>query len=124
MIHSEELWEDLATVALGGAVSGASAGADVVAAAINAHTAEDAYDAALIRNLVLLAQDLRLDRAGADAELRERVSELVGALSPTVLRRIASLGGDSMARRDYLIEFNEGFSADVVLQFVLSGAEP
>ncbi len=124
MTHSEELWDDVAGVALGMGAPGTASKPESVAGAINAHAAEDAYDAEVVRRLVLLAQELRHDHRDSSAEMRERVSQLVGALSPAVLRRIASLAGDSMARRDYLIEFNEGFMPDVVLQFVLSGIDP
>src|SRR5207249_10861877 len=105
--RSGELWHELAMAALDGARAGTSP-ADV-AAALNAHAAEDTYDRRIMQALRALALELKDERGAAGDEVRARVAALVGGVSPGVLRRIAVLGGDSLGRRDYLLDFTEGF---------------
>lgn len=122
--RTSKLWLDLARAALQADESVEKTPTDpaAVAGAINAHAREQAYDQVIIGYLLQIAGELSRGDTAESALLRQRVSELIGALDPEQLRRLLEQGGNIVQRRRFLLDASKGMSVDAALALVEAAA--
>lgn len=123
--HTAQLWLDLARSALQAEAGVARSSTDpaAVAGAINAHAHEQGYDQVITGYLQLIAGELSTADRADSALLRQRVSELIGALEPEHLRRLVALGGDVAQRRRFLLDASRGMPVDAALTLMEAAAD-
>ena len=122
--RAAQLWLGLARAALSAEPEDADEVPDaaLVAHAIERHPRAEAYDQVIVGYLLQLADELR-EEGSAGAEVRRRMSEMVGRLSPATLRRLVEMGGDTAQRRRFLLDASHGFAAEAVVRLVQAAAE-
>jgi hypothetical protein len=127
------LWIELARVAMEGGDDGvAQADTDPgdIARAINARTARtgegpagDAqYEQAVAGYLVQIAGELKGGDSVDMVTLRNRVSQLLMALTPEAVDRLLRMGGNLRRRRTFLMDATSGMAVDAVLTLALAAA--
>ncbi|HSJ15988.1 MAG TPA: hypothetical protein VK939_16390 [Longimicrobiales bacterium] len=120
-----ELWIGLARAALargvGEDLTGLAAPEDV-ARAINEHPEVAAYDQMIVGYLTQLARELRNADSGAAAEVRERLSRMLGTLDTKTLNRLVSMGGDESQRQQFLMDATDAFSTSAVVDVLEAAA--
>jgi HEAT repeat protein len=94
-----------------------------VAEAINQQAHEVAYDQVIVGYLLQLADELRHGEERGSAEVRRRLSQMIGGLRPETLRRLVAMGGDDMQRQRFLLDASHGFAAEAVVRLVEAAAE-
>ncbi len=123
--YAAQLWVGLATAAIA-ADRGDETPMDPeqVAAAIDAHDREPAYDQVIVGYLLQIAREVRQDdtQVNASIGLKRRISKLVGALQPDTLRRLLDMGGDSLQRRQFVLDATLGMSVDAIVDLVKAAA--
>jgi HEAT repeat protein len=93
-----------------------------VADAINRQAHEVAYDQVIVGYLLQLADELRHGDERGAAEVRRRLAQMIGGLSPETLRRLVEMGGDDAQRRRFLLDASHGFAAEAVVRLVEAAA--
>jgi hypothetical protein len=93
-----------------------------VADAINRQAHEVAYDQVIVGYLLQLADELRHGDERGAAEVRRRLAQMIGGLSPQTLRRLVEMGGDDAQRRRFLLDASHGFAAEAVVRLVEAAA--
>lgn len=118
-----QLWLGLAQAALAGRGDGVDVGdVGAVARLIREHTRDQAYDQVIVGYMHQLADQLRRGRGKEAAEVRGKVSQLIRELDESTLSRLVSMGGDTAARRRFVLDANESLSVDAVVKILQSAA--
>jgi hypothetical protein len=122
--RASRLWIGLARAAVEGDAADAPAPEPAaVAEAINRQTHEVAYDQVIVGYLLQLADELRHGDERGSAEVRRRLSQMIGGLSADTIRRLVAMGGDEAQRRRFVLDASHGFAADAVVRLVEAAAE-
>jgi HEAT repeat protein len=122
--RAARLWIGLARAAV--ETDGAETSAPepvAVAEAINQQAHEVAYDQVIVGYLLQLADELRHGEERGSAEVRRRLSQMIGGLKPETLRRLVAMGGDDVQRQRFLLDASHGFAAEAVVRLVEAAAE-
>ena len=95
----------------------------VVAEAIDKKRDEQAYDQVIVGYLLQIAEELKKQGGTPEAiELQKRISDLVKGLSKGTLRKLLQMGGDTMQRRQFLLNASQGMTVEAVLDLVNASA--
>lgn len=124
--HGADLWVGLARAAMAaeaGELTDVPTEADVIARAIDAQPRTSAYDQVVIGYLLQIAHELKRDADANVEALRQRMADLVGALSPATLRRLVDMGGDVAQRRAFILDATQSLAVDAVLDIVKAAAD-
>ncbi|MDT8368069.1 MAG: hypothetical protein RQ745_02590 [Longimicrobiales bacterium] len=116
------LWLGLAQAALADTGDPDALGdAGAIARSIGDHKREEAYDQVIVGYMLQLADELK---KGEDesVEVRARVTRLLREMDDTTLQRLVEMGGDTAARRRFVLDANEVLSVDVVMKILESAA--
>ena len=124
-VRPNELWIGLARAAI---AAGADAGdvdhtPSAVAAAIEHHARDTAYDQVVVGYLLQITAELRTAGDEQSVALQRRVSELVSSLTPATLRRLLDMAGDLHQRQRFVVESIQGLAVDAVLDVLGAAAE-
>ena len=101
----------------------ASPDAKALAAAIDGHHREAAYDQVIVGYLLQLADELKTGEGGEAEKVRRRVSSLVNELGDGTLARLVEMGGNEAQRRQFLLDANQGLAVDAVVKVLRAAAE-
>ena len=125
--RSAELWLGLARAAMAGEAGAAAAPVPtepaVVARAIDEHPKAEAYDQVIVGYLLQIARELNQSSGNEAAALRRRTGRLIAALRPETLRRLVEMGGDTVQRREFVLNAAHGMAVDAVLDILKAAAD-
>lgn len=94
-----------------------------VAHAIEANKRDAAYDQVVVGYLLQIAEELK-NKSGRDATaLQQRISRLVGNLSPETLQRLLQMGGNVRQRKQFVLDAAQGMAVDAVVDLVRAAAD-
>jgi hypothetical protein len=116
-----QLWVGLARAAMAeGLDEDDEDGTDptAVARAIIEHPKTAAYDQVIVGYLLQIAEELRSAGGREAAELKERISKLIGNLDGPTVDRLLEMGGDRTQRRQFMLDASKGMALDAVLDLV------
>ncbi|HWZ58446.1 MAG TPA: hypothetical protein VNW46_05660 [Gemmatimonadaceae bacterium] len=124
------LWIELARSAIDdgtGYAPGAEIDPSDIASAINARTrdagvVDSKYEQAVTGYLVQIAGELRTGDSADIGALRNRVSQLVMALTPDAVDRLLRMGGSLSRRRSFLMDATSAMAVDAVLTLTMAAA--
>ena len=123
--RASELWLGLARAALARGEDEEVTEIDapeVVARAINEHPAAAAYDQVIVGYLTQLASELRTSDAGAAAEVRDRLSRMMGELDTATLTRLIEMDGDGVQRQRFVLDATDSFATRAVVEVLQAAA--
>jgi HEAT repeat protein len=120
--RAARLWIGLARAAVETDEEEVSPEPDAVAAAINREANAVAYDQVIVGYLLQLANELRHGDERGAAEVRRRLSQMIGGLHSETLRRLVEMGGDDVQRQRFLLDASHGFAAEAVVKLVEAAA--
>lgn len=117
-------WVELAQLALANEQAGASeVDPLVVADAIGRKSGEVAYDRVVLGYLARVAEEMSRRKGGAQDQLAQRISKLIGALNADTLRRLLEASADAAERRRFVLNASQILAADAVLEVVEAAAQ-
>jgi hypothetical protein len=117
-------WVELAQLALASEQAGqGDADPLIVAEAIGRKSGEVAYDRVVLGYLARVADEMAKRNAGASDQLAQRVSKLIGALSPETLQRLLTASADKAEQRRFLLNASQVLAADAVMEVVEAAAQ-
>ncbi len=122
--RATELWFGLARSAMAGDDADYADEAptpQAIAASIQRHRKEEAYDQVIVGHLLQLAEELK-GGEGEDRQIRENVSDLIQDLDDSTLERFLDMGGDFSQRRRFVLDASQGLAADAVMKIIQSAA--
>ncbi|HYC49703.1 MAG TPA: hypothetical protein VEB19_01215 [Gemmatimonadaceae bacterium] len=91
----------------------------VVAEAIDKRQQQEAYDQVIVGYLLQIAEELKKSGGRPETiELQKHISELVKQLSPASLKKLLEMGGDSVQRRQFLLNASQGMTVEAVVDLV------
>ncbi|MDQ3223506.1 MAG: hypothetical protein M3Q75_08580 [Gemmatimonadota bacterium] len=94
----------------------------VVAQAIGRKSGEVAYDRVVLGYLSRVAEEMS-GRKGVEADqFSERLSGLIDALDPGILRRLLETGADQAGRRRFVLNVSQVLAADAVMEVLEAAA--
>ena len=118
-----ELWLTLAKSALATDEIGmADADPLKLAEKLEAHV-DDEFEENVMGNLLQLTEMLQHRPDDEAAEVRDQVSELIGALDPETLERLLEMGGDFDQRRKFVLDASQSLALDSVMKLLESAAQ-
>jgi len=127
--RAAQLWIGLARAALAGDLDADtidqtdSTDPVVVARAIDDHKREGAYDQVVVGYLLQIAEELKA-KGGKDATaLQKRISRLVSTLQPDTLHTLLEMGGDTVQRRQFVLDATQGMAVEAVVDLVQAAAD-
>lgn len=95
-----------------------------IAAEINRHAREKAYDQVIVGYLLQLAEELSDDgTGGGSGSVRGRVSKLIAALDNPTLKRILEMGGDVEQRSRFVRHATKGMDTAAALRILTAASE-
>jgi hypothetical protein len=118
-------WIELAQLALSNESGGSSGEADplVVADAIGRKSGEVAYDRVVLGYLARMAEEMAGRPGGAQDQLAQRISKLIGALDHDTLRRLLEASSDRAEQKKFVLNASQVLAADAVLEVVQAAAQ-
>jgi hypothetical protein len=117
-------WVELAQLALASEQAGqGDADPLIVAEAIGRKSGELAYDRVVLGYLARVADEMAKRNAGASDQLAQRISKLIGALTPETLQRLLTASADKAEQRRFLLNASQVLAADAVMEVVEAAAQ-
>jgi hypothetical protein len=117
-------WVELAQMALASENPGPGDTDPVVLAeAIGRKSGEVAYDRVVLGYLAREADEISRRKAGASDQLAQRISKLIGALSPETLQRLFATSSNGAEQRQFLLNASQILAADAVMEVVEAAAQ-
>jgi hypothetical protein len=122
---TRDSWVELAQLALSSESGGTHGEADplVVADAIGRKSGEVAYDRVVLGYLARVAEEMAGQRGGAQDQLAQRISKLIGALDHDTLRRLLEASNDGAEQKKFVLNASQVLAADAVLEVVQAAAQ-
>ncbi len=121
--RATELWFGLARSAMAGDdvdYADEPPTPQAIAASIQRHRTEEAYDQVIVGHLLQLAEELK--GGGEAGQIREHVSDLIQDLDDSTLERFIEMGGDFSQRRRFVLNASQGLAADAVMKVLQAAA--
>jgi hypothetical protein len=123
-VPARDSWVELAQLALSSEANGGAGDTDplIVADAIGRKSGEVAYDRVVLGYLARVADEMSRRRGGASDQLAQRISTLIGALSPETLSRLLAASTDGAEQRQFVLNASQILAADAVMEVVEAAA--
>ena len=121
-----DAWVELARLALASDVpTGPSPETDplVVAQAIGRKSGEVAYDRVVLGYLSRVAEEMSGRKGLVEDQLSDRLSGLIDALDPEILRRLLETGATEAERRQFVLNASQVLAADAVMEVLEAAAK-
>jgi len=121
-----DAWVELARLALASEPGSSSPSVEdplVVAQAIGRKSGEVAYDRVVLGYLSRVAEELSGRKGAVEDQLGERLSSLIQALDPEILRRLLETGADQAERRQFVLNVSQVLAADAVMEVLEAAAK-
>jgi hypothetical protein len=121
-----DAWVELARLALASEhETGSPTEADplVVARAIGRKSGEVAYDRVVLGYLSRVAEEMSGRKGIVEDQLSERLSALIEALDPDILRHLLETGADQAERRRFVLNASQVLAADAVMEVLEAAAK-
>ncbi len=94
-----------------------------VAASIQKHAREAAYDQVIVGYLLQLAEDMKNGTGPALSRVRENVSKLIAELDEGTLKRLLEMGGDLQRRHRFVSQSAETLGEDAIIKVLRAAAQ-
>ena len=125
-VNGRDAWLELARLALSSDVGPSvptEADPLVVAQAIGRKSGEVAYDRVVLGYLSRVAEEMSGRQGVVDDQLSARLSDLIDALDPDILRRLLETGADQAERRRFVLNASQILAADAVMEVLEAAAK-
>lgn len=122
--RATRLWLGLAQAAMAGADDGTGDDADpkVIAASIEEHQREAAYDQVIVGYMLQLAEELKSEQGAESERVRQRLTALMREMDDATLARLVELGGDFGSRKRFVLDANQSLAVDAVVKVLKAAA--